>query len=142
MQNILIVDDDRELRALVSDVLVNNGFRVSVAGNGTAMTQRLATTRVDLIILDILMPGEEGLSLCRRLRANGTIPIIMLTARGSEIDRILGLEMGADDYLPKPFSTRGSLLASALYCVAQPCHHQARRPVQAASSSSPAGALM
>jgi two-component system, OmpR family, response regulator len=106
MQNILIVDDDKELRALVSDVLVNNGFRVSVAENGTAMTQTLATTRVDLIILDILMPGEDGLSLCRRLRVNGTIPIIMLTARGSEIDRILGLEMGADDYLSKPFSTR------------------------------------
>ena len=71
-QNILIVDDDKELRALVSDVLVNNGFRVSVAENGSAMTQGLATARVDLIILDILMPGEDGLSLCRRLRANRT----------------------------------------------------------------------
>ena len=105
-QHILIVDDDKELRTLVSDVLVNNGFRVSVAENGSAMTQALATARVDLIILDILMPGEDGLSLCRRLRANGTIPIIMLTARASEFDRVLGLEMGADDYLPKPFSTR------------------------------------
>jgi two-component system, OmpR family, response regulator len=105
-QHILIVDDDMELRTLVSDVLVNNGFRVSAAEHGSAMTQVLATARVDLIILDILMPGEDGLSLCRRLRANGTIPIIMLTARASEFDRVLGLEMGADDYLPKPFSTR------------------------------------
>src|ERR1700733_15023956 len=105
-QHILIVDDDKELRTLVSDVLENNGFRISVAENGSAMTQELATARIDLIILDILMPGEDGLSLCRRLRANGTIPIIMLTARASEFDRVLGLEMGADDYLPKPFSTR------------------------------------
>jgi two-component system OmpR family response regulator len=66
----------------------------------------MSAARIDLIILDIMMPGEDGLSICRRLRANGTIPIIMLTARGSEFDRVLGLEMGADDYLPKPFGTR------------------------------------
>ena len=67
------------------------------------MTQTMSAARIDLIILDIMMPGEDGLSICRRLRANGTVPIIMLTARGSEFDRVLGLEMGADDYLPKPF---------------------------------------
>ena len=102
-RHILVVDDDIELGGLLSGVLVNNGFRVSVAANGGAMAQTLRAAQVDLIILDILMPGEDGLSLCRRLRADGTIPIIMLTARGSEVDRVVGLEMGADDYLVKPF---------------------------------------
>ena len=105
-QHILVVDDDKELRSLLARFLTGNGFRVSVAQDGAAMTQTMSAARIDLIILDIMMPGEDGLSICRRLRANGTIPIIMLTARGSEFDRVLGLEMGADDYLPKPFGTR------------------------------------
>jgi two-component system, OmpR family, response regulator len=105
-QHILIVDDDHELRSLVSDVLVQNGFRVSLAQNGAVMNQTLGAARVDLIILDIMMPGEDGLSLCRRLRVNGPVPIIMLTAMSSEIDRVVGLEIGADDYVTKPFSTR------------------------------------
>ena len=99
-QHILVVDDDKELRSLLARFLTGNGFRVSVAQDGAAMTQTMSAARIDLIILDIMMPGEDGLSICRRLRANGTIPIIMLTARGSEFDRVLGLEMGADDYLP------------------------------------------
>jgi two-component system OmpR family response regulator len=105
-RHVLIVDDDKELRALLSTFLARNGFRVTGAENGTAMMRTLDTARIDLIILDIMMPGEDGLSLCRRLRASGTIPIIMLTAVGNEVDRVVGLEMGADDYLPKPFSTR------------------------------------
>src|SRR6516164_5187069 len=104
LPHILVVDDDRELRGLLTQFLTSNGLRVSVAHDAAAMTQTLSAARIDLIILDIMMPGEDGLSICRRLRANGTIPIIMLTARGTEIDRIVGLEIGADDYLPKPFS--------------------------------------
>src|SRR5215472_14588896 len=105
-QHILIVDDDRELRDLLSDFLTKSGYRVSVVRNGFAMMQTLHSTRIDLIVLDLLMPGEDGLSLCRRLRSRGRMPIIMLTAVGGEVDRIVGLETGADDYLPKPFNPR------------------------------------
>jgi two-component system OmpR family response regulator len=104
-QHILVVDDDPVLREQVSDFLTRNGYRVSVAHDGVAMKKTMKASRIDLVILDIVMPGEDGLSLCRRLRVAGTTPIIMLTAVGTEIDRIIGLEMGADDYLPKPFST-------------------------------------
>jgi two-component system OmpR family response regulator len=105
-RHILVVDDDKEIRTLLSGFLVRHGYRVSVAQNGAAMMQTLAGARIDLVILDIMMPGEDGLSLCRRLRANDTTPIIMLTAVGEETDRVVGLEMGADDYLTKPFSMR------------------------------------
>ena len=104
LQHILVVDDDKELRGLLSRFLTGNGFRVSVAQDSAAMTQAMSAARIDLVILDIMMPGEDGLSICRRLRANGTVPIIMLTAKGSEFDRVAGLEIGADDYLSKPFS--------------------------------------
>jgi two-component system OmpR family response regulator len=103
-RHILVVDDDKELRGLLSRFLSGNGFRVSVAQDAAAMTQTMSAARIDLIVLDIMMPGEDGLTVCRRLRANGTIPIIMLTAKGSEFDRVAGLEIGADDYLSKPFS--------------------------------------
>lgn len=103
-QHILIVDDDSEIRDILSGFLVRHGFRVSTAENGTAMMQTMNTARLDLIVLDIRMPGEDGRSLCRRLRTTSQIPIIMLTALGSETDRVVGLELGADDYLPKPFS--------------------------------------
>ena len=105
-QHILIVDDDSEIRSLLSDSLTQSGFRVSVSANGAAMMQTLATARIDLIVLDIMMPGEDGLSICRRLRAAGPMPIILLTSLAAEVDRVIGLEMGADDYLPKPFATR------------------------------------
>jgi two-component system, OmpR family, response regulator len=105
-RHILVVDDDGELLELLETFFTRNGFRVSTAENGVAMMQALNTSCVDLIILDITMPGEDGWSLCRKLRANRAIPIIMLTAHGTEVDRILGLELGADDYVPKPFSTR------------------------------------
>jgi two-component system OmpR family response regulator len=104
--HILVVDDHREIRDLVSRVLTKEGFRVSMAADGRAMHKILADSRTDLILLDLMLPGEDGLSLCRSLRAESNIPIIMLTAKGEEVDRVIGLEMGADDYLPKPFGSR------------------------------------
>jgi two-component system, OmpR family, response regulator len=104
--HILIVDDHREIRELVSRALSKEGFRVSVAADGQAMHKVLADSRIDLILLDLMLPGEDGLSLCRSLRTKSKIPIIMLTAKGDEVDRVIGLEMGADDYLPKPFGSR------------------------------------
>jgi two-component system OmpR family response regulator len=104
--HILIVDDHREIRELVSRALVKEGFRVSAVGDGRAMRRALADSRVDLVLLDLMLPGEDGLSLCRSIRAESTVPIIMVTAKGDEIDRVIGLEMGADDYLAKPFGSR------------------------------------
>jgi two-component system OmpR family response regulator len=104
--HILIIDDDPEIRLLLTNFLQRNGFRVTGGGDGRAMRRTLAEARIDLILLDIMLPGEDGLSLCRDVRARTDIPIIMITARGEETDRIVGLEIGADDYLPKPFSPR------------------------------------
>ena len=104
--DILVVDDDAPLRDLLRDYLGANGYTVSEAGDGDAMRRRLDHGRPDLIILDLMLPGEDGLSLARWLRGQGDIPIIMLSARGDEIDRVVGLEVGADDYLAKPFSPR------------------------------------
>jgi len=104
--HILIVDDHREIRDLVSRALVKEGFRVSTAGDGRSMRKVLADGRIDLILLDLMLPGEDGLAICRELRSQSDVPIIMLTAKGDEVDRVIGLEMGADDYLPKPFGSR------------------------------------
>jgi two-component system OmpR family response regulator len=104
--HILIVDDHREIRDLVAKALTRDNFRVSTAADGRAMRKILADSRIDLVLLDLMLPGEDGLSLCRALRAESGIPIIMLTAKGDEVDRVIGLEMGADDYLPKPFGSR------------------------------------
>ncbi|MCG8546940.1 MAG: response regulator [Alphaproteobacteria bacterium] len=104
--HILVVDDDREIRSLVAQFLKKHGYRVSDAPDGKSMMQQLESGRFDLVVLDLMLPGEDGLSLCRRVRSNSSLPIIMLTAMGEETDRIVGLEMGADDYLPKPFSPR------------------------------------
>ena len=104
--HILIVDDHREIRDLVSRALTKEGFRISAAADGKEMRKVLADSRIDLILLDLMLPGESGLSLCREVRANSGIPIIMVTAKGEEVDRVIGLELGADDYLPKPFGTR------------------------------------
>ncbi len=106
MPHILVVDDDREIRSLVSQFLRKHGFRVTDAADGRDMMQVLDGGRFDLVVLDLMLPGEDGLSLCRRVRAGSSLPIIMLTAMGEETDRIVGLEMGADDYLPKPFNPR------------------------------------
>jgi two-component system, OmpR family, response regulator len=104
--HILVVDDDREIRSLVAQLLRKHGFRVTDAADGREMMQVIENGRFDLVVLDLMLPGEDGLSLCRRVRAASTLPIIMLTAMGEETDRIVGLEMGADDYLPKPFNPR------------------------------------
>ncbi|HEY5800002.1 MAG TPA: response regulator [Burkholderiaceae bacterium] len=106
ISTILIVDDDRDIRSLLADYLETNGYRTHTAENGVAMWKMLEEARPDLIVLDLNMPGEDGLTLCRKLRATSTLPVIMLTARSEPLDRILGLEMGADDYLPKPFEPR------------------------------------
>jgi two-component system, OmpR family, response regulator len=104
--HILVVDDHREIRDALAKYLEKNGMRVTVAANAAAMDVALKAGAFDLIVLDVMMPGEDGLSVCRRLRASRSIPILMLTALGEETDRIVGLEMGADDYLPKPFNPR------------------------------------
>jgi two-component system OmpR family response regulator len=103
---ILVVEDDRETRTLIARYLQANACNVSLAADGREMDRCLADGRVDLVVLDVMLPGEDGLSLCRRIRASSQLPIIMLTARGEDLDRIVGLEMGADDYLPKPFNPR------------------------------------
>src|SRR5512134_4193416 len=106
-QKILVVDDDARLRDLLRRYLGEYGFSVFVAENAQAMNRLWQRERYDLLILDLMMPGEDGLSVMRRLRgANDPTPIIMLTAKGEDVDRIVGLEMGADDYLPKPFNPR------------------------------------
>jgi len=103
---LLVVDDDREIRDLLSRYLGRQGFKVETAADGREMDRRLAQARFDLVVLDIMLPGEDGLSLCRRIRAQSALPVIMLTAVAEETDRIVGLEMGADDYLVKPFNPR------------------------------------
>ena len=104
---LLVVDDDVRLRELLNRYLTEQGFQVQVAADGAAMDRQLARNVIDLVVLDLMLPGEDGLSICRRLRAaSPTLPIVMLTAKGDEVDRIVGLELGADDYLPKPFSPR------------------------------------
>lgn len=105
-QNILIVEDDKQTRDLISRYLRDHNFSVDAVANGREMDRHLSRERVDLIVLDLMLPGEDGLSLCRRRRMESTTPIIILTAKGEDLDRILGLEMGADDYLPKPFNPR------------------------------------
>ena len=105
-QRLLVVDDDLRLRDLLSQYLTAQGFSVDLAGDGAEMDRKLARSAYALIVLDLMLPGEDGLTLCRNLRARSDIPIIMVTARGEETDRIVGLEMGADDYLPKPFNPR------------------------------------
>ena len=104
---IVFIEDDAEIRSLLKDYLQREGFRVDAAESGAAF-DRLMTQygAPELIVLDIMLPGEDGLSICRRVRASSQVPIIMLTARGEDIDRIVGLEIGADDYLPKPFNPR------------------------------------
>lgn len=103
---ILIVDDDFDIRTLLADYLASHGLRALTAPDGVGMARMLADQKVDLVVLDWNMPGEDGLSLCRKLRAYSDLPIIMLTARGESLDRIIGLETGADDYVLKPFEPR------------------------------------
>jgi two-component system OmpR family response regulator len=103
---ILLVDDDPGIRDLLRDFLEKEGFTVETAADASEMDGKLARLHPDLIVLDLMLPGEDGVSICRRLARDGAPPIIMLTAKNDEIDRILGLEMGADDYVAKPFAPR------------------------------------
>ncbi|MES2753438.1 MAG: response regulator [Pseudomonadota bacterium] len=104
--HILLVDDERSIREPLAQFLIKQGFRVTQAGDAEQARTRLTAYAIDLVILDVMMPGEDGLSLTRHIRATGDIPVILLTARTEETDRIVGLEMGADDYVLKPFSPR------------------------------------
>ena len=106
-KKILMVDDDVRMRELLQRYLTEQGFDIKTVADAKEMDAALALDSVDLLVLDLMLPGEDGLAICRRLRANNvSTPVIMLTARGDEVDRIIGLEMGADDYLPKPFNPR------------------------------------
>jgi two-component system OmpR family response regulator len=105
-QHILVVDDDVALRELVVGYLTEHGYRTHAAGCGAAMEEVLAAETIDLVVLDVMLPGEDGLSICRRLADRGGPAIVMLSGMGEEVDRVLGLELGADDYLPKPCSLR------------------------------------
>jgi two-component system OmpR family response regulator len=129
--HILAVEDDREISRLLAKYLSSNGYRVSIAENGAGMDRVLRTSRINLIVLDLMLPGEDGLSLCRRVRMNSRIPIIMLTAKREEMDRIIGLELGADDYLAKPFNPRELLarIRSVLRRSTSPSSGAGRRAV-------------
>jgi two-component system, OmpR family, response regulator len=125
--HILVVDDDHEIRTLLAEYLEKNGLRVSVARDGKEMYRVLDRVRVDLVVLDILLPGDDGLTLCRALRGSSQVPIIMLTARSDDVDRILGLELGADDYVPKPFKPRE--LLARITAVLRRTVHAVREPL-------------
>jgi two-component system OmpR family response regulator len=103
---IAVAEDDPEIRALVSSLLTREGFEVEACSGGAELDRLFQRRRIDLVVLDVMMPGEDGISICRRLRARGDVAILMVTAKGDEIDRVIGLEVGADDYLPKPFNPR------------------------------------
>ena len=127
--HLLVVDDDREIRDLLGRFLKKHGYRVTKARDGKDMRRALADWQIDLVVLDLMLPGEDGLTLCRDLRAQSNIPVVMLTALKEETDRIVGLEMGADDYLPKPFNPR-ELLARIKAVL---------RRTQSAQATAPAG---
>ncbi|ACB97327.1 response regulator [Beijerinckia indica] len=106
MTTLLIVEDDPDIRQLIGELMRNEGFHIEEAENAAAMDATMTRIRPDLLILDLMLPGEDGLSICRRIRTHSIMPILMLTAKSDEIDRVVGLEMGADDYLVKPFGPR------------------------------------
>lgn len=121
LPQILIVDDDLELVDMVCRYLTDNGLQAAAVHDGVAMDAWLAGNHADLVVLDVMLPGEDGLSIVKRLKSRSDIPVLMLSARSADIDRIIGLEMGADDYLPKPFHPR-ELLARI--------HARLRKPVE------------
>jgi two-component system OmpR family response regulator len=125
--HILVVDDHHDIRGLLAKYLAKHGHRVSTAADAAAARKLLRAGAIDLVVLDIMMPGEDGLQLCRDLRAGGDLPIILLTAMAEETDRVVGLEMGADDYVTKPFNPR-ELLAriKAVLRRSQSLPHQSR----------------
>ncbi|UIJ45335.1 response regulator [Sphingomonas cannabina] len=131
--HILIVDDDRQIRTMLARYLGDNGLRVTSAADGRQMGELTGRYRFDVVVLDVMMPGDDGFTLCQRLRATSTVPIILLTARGDDTDRVIGLELGADDYVPKPFNPRELLariraaLRRAAMSAAPPREHAAGR---------------
>lgn len=127
---VLVVDDDPDLCQLLADYLGANGLQVRTVGDGVAMRQLLAQWMPDAVVMDLMLPGEDGLSLTRSLKAMSDLPVIMLSARGEEMDRVIGLEVGADDYLPKPFGPR-ELLARLRALLRRP-HAAALAPASAA----------
>ncbi|MBI3438098.1 MAG: response regulator [Proteobacteria bacterium] len=104
--HILVVDDHREIRESLAQFLRKNGRRATAVDSAEAARKAIKENRIDLVVLDIMMPGEDGLSLCRHIRETNNIPVILLSARGEDLDRIIGLEVGADDYMVKPFNPR------------------------------------
>ena len=138
---VLVVDDDPDLCCLLSDYLSANGFVVRTVGDGAAMREALARELPDAIVMDLMLPGEDGLSLTRGIKAQWDMPVLMLSARGEEMDRVIGLEVGADDYLPKPFGPRELLarLRAVLRRAHAPSPVVAERPPDA-QTGAPAGA--
>lgn len=125
--HILVVDDDRQIRTMLARYLSDNGLRVTAAEDGRQMTDLIGKFNFDVVVLDVMMPGDDGFILCQRLRARSTVPIILLTARGEDTDRVIGLELGADDYVAKPFNPRellarirAALRRAAMVASAQP----------------------
>ncbi len=106
VSRVAVVEDDPEISRMMTNYMTDHGFEVTSARNGRDLDRVLSSGKIDCVILDVGLPGEDGLSICRRLRGKSTVPIIMVTGRGTETDRIVGLELGADDYLPKPFNPR------------------------------------
>jgi two-component system OmpR family response regulator len=106
VSRVAVVEDDPEISRMMTNYMTDHGFEVTAARNGRDLDRVLSGGKIDCVILDVGLPGEDGLSICRRLRGKSTVPIIMVTGRGTETDRIVGLELGADDYLPKPFNPR------------------------------------
>lgn len=125
--HIAVVEDDPEISRMMVDCMTEHGFIATSARSGRELDRLLADTQVDLVILDVGLPGEDGLSICRRLRGQSNVPIIMVTARGGETDRIVGLELGADDYLPKPFNPR-ELVARVRAVMRRTVSHQPELP--------------
>src|SRR4051812_2768182 len=105
-KHILVVDDDLEIRTLLGEYLERNGYRVSLLPDGRDLQRTLEEKAIDLLVLDLMLPGVDGLTLCRELRSRSRLPVLILSARGEDVDRIVGLEMGADDYVAKPFHPR------------------------------------
>ncbi|QGV77265.1 response regulator transcription factor [Streptomyces ficellus] len=134
--HVLVVDDDPMVAEVVTGYLRRGGFDVEYAADGPAALEAAALARPDLVVLDLMLPGMDGLEVCRRLRATGPVPVIMLTARGEEEDRITGLEVGADDYVTKPFSPRELVLRVGSVL------RRSRAAVPAAGSAGPAGTLL
>ena len=126
LPHILIVDDDREIRSLLGQYLERHEFRTTAVADGKEMRRVMERSHVDLLVLDLMLPGQDGLSICRDVRSRSQVPIIMLTARGEDVDRIVGLELGADDYIPKPFNPRE--LLGRIKAVLRRAAHAPREP--------------